>query len=1189
MQMFAVNFIFYFFSMRQTLRQIVAVLALAGLAMSLVPNALAATYTDLSAANKLATAGIIVDKSATPAAYRLGDTLLRQEGVGTAAKALGIIPDAPVADYTCAGKFSDISEAWVCRAAELAAKAGLTNAANKTFRPKDNLTKYEAMLFALKSSCADISDRSVSGVAAYAAEAGIITNAASFNGTAAATRGEFFRYVATAMEDSACGDTSDEDVLCTLFPDLCVDDGGTDVPTTGGDLEVSEGSAPFAAGTTLPSASGITVGSIDITAGSDDAVITAVRLISKGVGARTDIVSVGLFSDGVKVAKSKAISSEDLVDLNMISPLKVEAGETVTLDVVVSTAAAAGEHYFQVESDGITTNSGSVDGNFPVTTPLFKTSTTVAGTLTFSADGSLADVKLGQTDAILAKFKVATNGVEDITINSMTFKKDSVSTAQDGDVENLTLYMNGSEVATGELVNRYVTFNVDKTILKNKSDQKFEIRGDIVGGASKTLKLVIDSTTDVSASGSKYLYGANTAGTGTVAATVTITAGAVSLVKEDAVIDKVLANKQNVLLGKIKITPNSGKDVELSTLKLTIDTTLDSAVAAATAFGEIENLELYNETTSQVYDLTYVAGGTNSKVYSNTDMGAILKSGTTYTLAVRADTKAVGTAVDGDYVVKLASAATDLVMKEVANDTLVTDITPNALSLKKVAVSTSGFTVTQNALSSALNAVIGSDDVELINFNVKANDVGDLKIRELKFAKEAAASTLNNTLVSGFKLYQMVGSTWTLVKSVGTSDLAGNEVTVRDLAVVVPVNTTAKFKLTTSLVKDTGNNNKTLLMRVSGYSVEDKDGTSIYAVAVDGDSNGVITAAQAGATSARTVTVKSTGTATLTTDVLDSVVSKDSNVVAGTTSGFIGAYKIAASNEGVAVKDLTVTFSADVSASVDSVILYKGDKTTEIAREAVTGAAVTFTSIPSYVVAEGTETLYVKVVTRKIGKNEAGVISLNRYLTSAEITRAEGASSGDPVTIAISNTDTKNFSVVPVKLSTVTFVASNGGESVVASNSLSSGVSQIVGIVAVTADTHSNTNSGGSPLKLALTNLEYSLAGTATYAGIKITKIGGADSDGQASNAPTGANSYFDMTALTSGDNLIESGQTVYYKIEATPTVGAGLSVQLSLPNLDSAAANAGIDYDTDAGSQAVNILNIGMTTVTGPTLSRPN
>gem|GEM_PF-3526728 len=160
----------------------------------------------------------------------------------------------------------------------------------------------------------------------------------------------------------------------------------------------------------------------------------------------------------------------------MISTLVIKAGSTVTVSVVVSTASSSGEHYFEVAADSVSSSAATVAGTFPMATPLFKTSTTPAGQLTFIDDGSLANVKLGATAAILAKFKVSTNDVEDVTVNSITLKKDSVSTAQDDDIANLKLFMNGTEVAQGTLVNKYVTFALNQKIEKNKSDIKFEVR-----------------------------------------------------------------------------------------------------------------------------------------------------------------------------------------------------------------------------------------------------------------------------------------------------------------------------------------------------------------------------------------------------------------------------------------------------------------------------------------------------------------------------------------------------------------------------------------------------------------------------------------------------------------------------------------------------------------------------------------
>jgi hypothetical protein len=57
---------------------------------------------------------------------------------------------------------------------------------------------------------------------------------------------------------------------------------------------------------------------------------------------------------------------------------------------------------------------------------------------------------------------------------------------------------------------------------------------------------------------------------------------------------------------------------------------------------------------------------------------------------------------------------------------------------------------------------------------------------------------------------------------------------------------------------------------------------------------------------------------------------------------------------------------------VKEVILYSQDKTTEIGRETVTSTTVSFDNI-NYVVSEGSENVYVRVVTGKIGKDEAAV------------------------------------------------------------------------------------------------------------------------------------------------------------------------------------------------------------------------
>jgi len=116
--------------------------------------------------------------------------------------------------------------------------------------------------------------------------------------------------------------------------------------------------------------------------------------------------------------------------------------------------------------------------------PSFKIADQNAGQVTFSADGSLPSIKLGDAGAVVSKFKAATDGEEDISVSSLTFRRDSASDIQDSDLENFKLYINGNHVASSAMMkSRKVTLTLSTpfVIEKNKSNVKFELRADVVG------------------------------------------------------------------------------------------------------------------------------------------------------------------------------------------------------------------------------------------------------------------------------------------------------------------------------------------------------------------------------------------------------------------------------------------------------------------------------------------------------------------------------------------------------------------------------------------------------------------------------------------------------------------------------------------------------------------------------------
>jgi hypothetical protein len=109
--------------------------------------AFAYTQVDVDNANYLANKNIITQQS-TATGYRLDATITRAEVAGIALKVKWMV----LPSYQCKWYFSDlINNDWRCRAAELAADAGIVSRTNATFRPQDNITKAEALAIIMKA------------------------------------------------------------------------------------------------------------------------------------------------------------------------------------------------------------------------------------------------------------------------------------------------------------------------------------------------------------------------------------------------------------------------------------------------------------------------------------------------------------------------------------------------------------------------------------------------------------------------------------------------------------------------------------------------------------------------------------------------------------------------------------------------------------------------------------------------------------------------------------------------------------------------------------------------------------------------------------------------------------------------------------------------------------------------------
>lgn len=1225
----------------------VALLALVSGYFSVGVNAYSTAQ--LEAANALAAEGIIVTQD-DAAGYALDQQVLRQEIAAVARWVAGLEKTT-----VCNNVFADVSKMvpnnWACYSIEALYNEGLI-ASNDTFRPEANISKAEAVGMMVKAAYGSeyeyndaLSTTWQEQVVAFAVEKGIISSFSNYD--TAATRGFVFEVGANAMDD----EEDEEDLLGELLGELLggddedmddedttteddedMDDEDTTVTISGDDvLEITlSPTTPDEA--TIPGAiNGLPVAKFDFTAGNEDVTITSIVVKRKGLSDDATLTSLAVFTDEGRVSKGKNDSEENKTQatLNLNSGwVTVMAGETMTFSIVVDVAASATANWDEFAIQLLDVNASSeVEGLDNLVANTMKVGGVDAAGLTVNTNGSVSNPNLGDDEVEIFKFKLENGSDYDIITHSITFKWDG-SIDEEDELSNFQLVDNeGNVVAETAYSNgKYLTFNIDGgfVVTENKTE-KFKVLADIDGGASKTIKFYVDKNLDVTAEDTQYGYGASVTITNVDASwdlgTLTVQAGELTLIDIDPATTTIREDKKDIDLGKIKIVNNAWGDLEIQKFGVKIDITNAWGATATKIADVLDNIELYDETNGTTYDLATVNDGTDNSLteaFQDADLNISVPAGE-MVLAIRADT--VNSITNFDQL-KIATsvkswdltAAGWLYIVEIEDDQVVSDITPDSLSFKSIDGAESSATVTVLPMSTTKSAVIGSEDIEALEFEVEADESSDLRVTEIVVDGSAATATFDKTLVSQVKLYRESVSESNLVKS--TSDISSEKVTFDSLDEDVEANNKVKFIVTVSLVDDATNATDDIKLAL------DSDTTNIRVSMEDEDADDVVFAGVADLASARVITVKGVWTLTAVVDNTDTETDQESNVLGNTTSSYVASYELTANNEDVKLEKVVITADETTNpvwfeSAVSEIVLFDEDGD-EIGRESVTSDVTTFDTF-DYVVEEWSENIYVKVITRKIGKDAAGQFNDIGYKLELTVTEAEWDESGKDVVVTSINSDgqvgdSKVFAVVPVRVSAISFVDSYGWEEV--ADNLTNG-ENTVAIIAVTTDSSSNTNStDGSSLKTELENMELTFATDATtydtgtdivngdITALTVERIDGttsaqtvAKSDGTAladnDNLNTTGINLFKGVALGS-DEEIDNSTTAYYVVKAT---FSGLSstlnkyVQLKLENLDTASnveysSDDSDDNETYSATDNILKLRLGTTSISGPSIS---
>ena len=714
-----------------------------------------ASMTSLEAANNLAGLGIIEDQSANPAAFRLGDSISRREAL----KVMILASDLEL-DESCTGQFADLPATdWGCKYAETALAAGLI-AANPNFRPDANVSMIESLKMAFQARDIEREDNADwrVGYVNTAVELGLI--AAPFtNFDDAAPRGEFFIWVSNSI-DATVMDEDDDDLdalLCAILG-TCDDEEPVVDPTdpteptdpivVTGDVMVSLNPMSPAA-QTVPNSGLVPFGKFDITAGDRDASVSAITLKREGLSNRSDIRRVYFERNGTRVSSRANVTVDNTVLLTFSPALVVQAGQTVSLDLVVElkegtpAAQTGAEHRFAILSASDIEATGSVQGTYPVRTATMTLGAYTVGTVTATVVNSAAStVNVGDTNVNFGEIRLQTVGDEDNIVKSITFRNDGTGDAE-ASLSNLGLYSNGQLVSTMvEHNGRDVTFSLN-TEIENGRSETFQIRADVSGAERSTenYNFKVRYSTDI-----------------TVVEKTTGFSAPITLTPANFIVSDVDVNGGDLILTRDtaytlnRTVPANSTDVVLWAAKLNVTEAItieDLAVSFTATGGILPN----SGNLDGVQSFRLFVGGNNVASYTPTTGEDEFTFESSFTVNASTEMR-----IEANFrnniagSIRLAPIDEDSFteVRYVSNDELATiDGSANGVN---VTIGNSTLLITRNdSLNPTNDIVAGARDVTLFGFAARANDVSDLRITSINPAVAGGIPLANITNVRLFE------------------------------------------------------------------------------------------------------------------------------------------------------------------------------------------------------------------------------------------------------------------------------------------------------------------------------------------------------------------------------------------------------------------------------------------------------
>ncbi len=492
-----------------------------------------------------------------------------------------------------------------------------------------------------------------------------------------------------------------------------------------------------------------------MTAGADgDAKVTKLALKRSGVSADTDISNMYLYDGDTKLASNPSVANNMVTFTNAAGLVTVVKGttKTVTLKLDLKNNVSSGKTYtFSVASAADVSASGSVGGNFPLTSNTFTSaSVTDLGKLVIT---NVSPTAAGTVDPGTAGFEVwrftAASTNQDMEVRKMVFTL--VGSVNPGDLKNFALWDGATQVGT-----TVVDMASDKTITLDMAAKPYvvtkgqtrtlSLKADIVAGTNRTFYASIQNSGDVVTFDKNYGVFVKTNGTDTFtvlqaggASSVNFTINTGSLTQTlaaDSPTGNIADAATNITLAKFLWKAN-GEDVKVSSL----------SVSSTSSGNTISNLRL-------LVDGSQVGSSIASHTASNgadTGWGTfgnsfIVKAGTTATITVVGDTTHSSVAANETIVIGLSAGSSNAQGTVSLTNISTVGQTGNTLTVKSGTVTVSKNSAFGNKSSSNPTGTVNASGAKVASLVITAGAGEDVELSQVVLRDDTAGSCIGDVM-----------------------------------------------------------------------------------------------------------------------------------------------------------------------------------------------------------------------------------------------------------------------------------------------------------------------------------------------------------------------------------------------------------------------------------------------------------